>query len=120
MTCSGWVLAGGASRRVGRANAEWNILVACDMPHVTGAFLKELIEAAEASNSDCLVPETGGKLDPLCDVYPRRVAPAAKSAIHRKLFKMQDFISTLRPSHWPVPHARPLDNVNTPSEWTAK
>jgi molybdenum cofactor guanylyltransferase len=183
MTCSGYVLAGGASRRMGRDKAllplggatmveqiasavrnaagnvtiigpteryghlgfpvvpdkiencgplgglytalsitktDWNVLVACDMPHVTATFLTQLIEAAEASGADCLVPETGGKLDPLCAVYHRRVAPAAESAIHRKLLKMQDFISTLRTSRWPVPDPRPLHNVNTPAEWTAK
>jgi molybdopterin-guanine dinucleotide biosynthesis protein A len=101
--------------------AEWNLIVACDMPHVTEAFLKRLMEAAaEASDADCLVPETGGKLDPLCAVYHARVACAAESAIHHKLFKMHDFISTLRTSRWPVPDPRPLDNVNTPAEWSAK
>src|ERR1700686_5325525 len=111
---------GGLFTALAITKADWNVLVACDMPHVTGAFLKQLIEAAEASDGDCVVPETGGKLDPLCAVYHRRVAPAAESAIHRKLFKMQDLISTLRTSRWPVPDARPLHNVNTPSEWTAK
>jgi molybdopterin-guanine dinucleotide biosynthesis protein A len=72
MTCSGYVLAGGASRRMGH-----------DMAQL------------------------------LCAVYHRRVAPAAESAIHRKLFTMQDFISTIRTSRRP-------HNVNTPSEWSAK
>ena len=111
---------GGLYTALSITQTDWNILVACDMPHVTAAFLKQLIEAAEASGADCLVPETGGKLDPLCAVYHRRVAPAAESAIHRKLLKMQDFISTLRTSRWPVPDPRPLHNVNTPAEWTAK
>jgi molybdopterin-guanine dinucleotide biosynthesis protein A len=111
---------GGLFTALSITRADWNVLVACDMPQVTAAFLNQLIEAAKASDSDCLVPETDGKLNPLCAVYHRRVAPAAKSAIHHKLFKMQDFISTLRTSRWPVPDPRPLENVNTPAEWTAK
>jgi molybdenum cofactor guanylyltransferase len=111
---------GGLYTALSITQAEWNLLVACDMPHVTAAFLNQLIEASEVSDADCLIPETDGKLDPLCAVYHRRVASAAESAIHRKLFKMQDFISTLRTCHWPVRDARPLDNINTPSEWTAK
>jgi len=111
MTCSGFVLAGGMGRdkallplgagtmveQIASAvrSAAWNLIVACDMPHVPGAFLEQLIEAAASYRADCLIPETGGK------------------AIHRKLFKMQDFISTLRTSR--CPH-----NVNTPSEWSAK
>jgi molybdopterin-guanine dinucleotide biosynthesis protein A len=111
---------GGLFTALSITRADWNVIVACDMPHVTATFLNQLIKAAEISEADCLVPETGGKLDPLCAVYHRRVAPAAESAIHRKLFKMQDFISTLRTSRWPVPDARPLHNVNTPAEWSAK
>ncbi len=111
---------GGLYTALGLTVADWNLVVACDMPHLTAAFLKQLIEAAEASDADCLVPETGGKLDPLCAVYHARVLHAAESAIDRKLLKMHDFISTLRTSRWPVPDARPLHNVNTPTEWSAR
>jgi molybdopterin-guanine dinucleotide biosynthesis protein A len=102
--------------------ADWNIVVACDMPGVTEAFLKEMLQSAGESAADCLVPETAGKLDPLCAVYHRRLAHAAESAIHRKLFKMQDFISTLRTARWPVPDrfVKALANVNTPAEWSAR
>jgi molybdenum cofactor guanylyltransferase len=98
--------------------SDWNVLVACDMPCVTEAFLKQLIEAAEASDTDCVVPEIDGEIHPLCAVYHRRLVTAAESAIHRKLFKMQDFISTLRTSRWPVPDAALLRNMNTPLEWS--
>jgi molybdopterin-guanine dinucleotide biosynthesis protein A len=111
---------GGLYTALSITEADWNVLVACDMPHVTPEFLIQLFEAAETADADCLVPETAGKPDPLCAVYHRRVAPAAESAIQRKLFKMQDFISTLRTSRWPVRDPRPLSNVNTPSEWTAR
>ena len=102
--------------------ADWNIVVACDMPGVTETFLKQMLQAAEESGGDCLVPETGGKLDPLCAVYHCRLVHAAESAIHRKLFKMQDFISTLRTVRWPVPDSlqNALANVNTPAEWGAR
>ena len=100
--------------------ADWNLLVACDLPDLTEAFLKQLLTAAEASDADCLVPEIDGKIHPLCAVYHRRLLGAAESAIQRKLFKMQDFVSTLRASRWPVPDPRPLHNINTPLEWSAR
>ena len=50
----------------------------------------------------------------------RRVGPVAEAAIHRNLFKMQDFISILRTSSWPVADPRPLYNVNTPAEWSGR
>jgi molybdopterin-guanine dinucleotide biosynthesis protein A len=111
---------GGLYTALCRTEADWNLLVACDMPDVTGGFLSQLLEAAEALDADCLVPEINGKIDPLCAVYHRRLVTVAESAIHRKLFKMQDFVSTLRTSYWPVADPRPLFNVNTPAEWSTR
>ena len=109
---------GGLYTALRLGKADWNLLVACDMPDVTEDFLTQLLEAAEASDSDCLVPEIGGKTDPLCAVYHRRLVATAESAIARKLFKMQSFVSTLRTCYWPVPDARALVNLNTPAEWS--
>jgi molybdopterin-guanine dinucleotide biosynthesis protein A len=111
---------GGLYTALRATKADWNVLVACDMPGVSEDFLKQLLEAAEASGADCLVPETGGKLDPLCAVYHRRLDVAAESAIRQKLFKMHDFISTLRTCRWPVSDGQALLNVNTPAEWSAR
>lgn len=102
------------------STSDWNLIVACDMPDITEPFLKQLLAASEASDADCVVPEKDGKIHPLCAVYHRRLLPAAESAIHHKLFKMQDFISTLRAARWPVPDAGPLQNMNTPLEWNAR
>jgi molybdenum cofactor guanylyltransferase len=111
---------GGLYTALRLTDAEWNVLVACDMPLVNEGFLRGLIEAAEGSDADCVVPEIDGKIDPLCAVYHARVVHAAESAIHRKLFKMQDFVATLRASYWHVTDPRPLANVNTPAEWSAR
>lgn len=108
---------GGLYTALLHTRSDWNVLVACDMPDVTELFLKELLAEAESSDMDCVVPESSGRFDPLCAVYHRRVATAAKSAIQRKLFKMQDFVSTLRTRPWP---AAPLCNVNTPDDWSAR
>ena len=111
---------GGLYTALRATGADWNLLVACDMPHVTEMFLRQLLEAADGSDADCIVPEIDGKRDPLCAVYHRRLMGAARSAIDLKLFKMQDFIATLRTSYWRVRDPRPLQNVNTPAEWSAR
>jgi molybdopterin-guanine dinucleotide biosynthesis protein A len=111
---------GGLYTALVNTRAEWNLIVACDMPEVTEEFLAGLIEAAEVSQADCLVPDTDGQMDPLCAVYHARVRAAAESAIHRNLFKMQDFVSTLHAIRRPVLDPRPLKNVNTPAQWSAR
>jgi len=111
---------GGVYTALANTHAEWNLIVACDMPEVTVEFLVSLLQAAAVAQADCLVPETDGQTDPLCAVYRGSVLAAAESAIHRKLFKMQDFVSTLHFVRMPVFDQRPLKNVNTPAQWSAR
>ncbi len=102
----------------GATAADWILLVACDLPHLTAAFLRELLAAASAEH-DCIVAEADGRLQPLCAVYHRRLLPAAETALQCKLFKMHDFVAGLRPLRYPAPDASLLRNVNTPDEWEA-
>jgi molybdopterin-guanine dinucleotide biosynthesis protein A len=99
---------GGFYTALRRTEADWDVLVACDTTHVT----------AEGLDGDCVVP-VAGKI-PLCADYHRHLVTAAESPIHRKLFKMQDFVSTLRTSYWRVTDAWTLLNVNTPAEWSTR
>ena len=90
------------------------------MPSLTVELLEDLFRAAEESDVDAVVPESAGGLDPLCAVYHRSCLAKAAAAIDRKIFKMQDFVSTLRFRRWPVPDPAPLENVNTPDEWNSR
>jgi molybdopterin-guanine dinucleotide biosynthesis protein A len=111
---------GGLHAALSATNAAWNVLVACDMPAVTGRLLEELLAAAEACGADVLVPETPGGLEPLCAVYHARLLPAVESAIQSKHLKMHDFVSTVharnKACRWPVPDAGLFRNLNTPQQ----
>jgi molybdopterin-guanine dinucleotide biosynthesis protein A len=128
---------GGVYTALVSTRAEWNLIVACDMPLVTPEFLEALFRDAESgpSTADCVIPELTvepeldqqeldregrlRRLDPLCAVYQRRCATAARRAIDRKVLKMHDFVSTLRLRKHPVADPAPLSNVNTPTEWSS-
>lgn len=105
---------GGLHAALSATTAEWNVLVACDMPAVTGRLLEELLAAAESSGADALVPLTPGGLEPLCAVYHARLLPVVESAILSKLLKMHDFISTIQARFWPAPDPAVFRNLNTP------
>jgi len=117
---------GGICTALEQSTADWNLIVACDMPGVSAAFLKELLRAAEASGADGLVPETataagsaGRQLHPLCAVYHRRVLSRALRQIGIKSFKMHEFLAILPIVRFPV--AAPfVQNVNTPLDWAAR
>jgi molybdopterin-guanine dinucleotide biosynthesis protein A len=108
---------GGVFTALSATQAEWNLIVACDMPDVTAEFLEDLLRAAKTTEADCLVPETAAGLDPLCAVYRRRCGALAGAAISRKILKMHDFVSSLQAATWLVSDPSPLGNVNTPAEW---
>ena len=109
---------GGLHAALSATTADWNVLVACDMPGVTHQLLEELLTAAEDAGSDALVPQTPGGLEPLCAVYHARLLPAVESAIQSSLLKMHDFVSIIQARLWPVSQAGFFRNLNTPEELT--
>jgi len=111
---------GGLYTALKMTHAEWNLLVACDMPGLTVEFLGELLAAAIKRGSACLVPETESGQHPLCAVYHRRAVGAVEFAIQHKRFKMHDLIQLLEAASWPVRDAAVLENVNTPLEWGSR
>jgi len=97
--------------------ADWNLVVACDMPGLTVTFLSDLLAAAKQLGCACLAPQTDSGLHPLCAVYHRRAGAAVEFAIQHKRFKMHDLLKSLGAVSWPVADASLLENVNTPLEW---
>jgi molybdopterin-guanine dinucleotide biosynthesis protein A len=102
------------------SQADWNLVVACDMPNVTAGFLSSLLDAAEAADAAVLAPATLDGLHPLCAVYHRRALPGVRSLIERRSFKMHDALNDLQAVHWPIADASLLENINTPAEWNAR
>jgi molybdopterin-guanine dinucleotide biosynthesis protein A len=99
--------------------ADWNLIVACDMPSVTAGFLSSLLDAAEAANATALVPETPHGLHPLCAVYHRRALADIESLIAAGSLKMHNALNYLQAAHWPIAEGSFLENINTPAEWSA-
>ena len=71
--------------------AEWNLVVACDMPHLSVEFLSFLLSAASAAQADILLPlDRDGRPEPLCAVYARRCGPAIWDAVRAGVHKMTE------------------------------
>ena len=111
---------GGLYTALKMTGADWNLVVACDMPGITAAFLAELLAAARERDCTALVPDSGSGLHPLCAVYHRRAVGAVELAIKHKRFKMHDLLKALGAVSWPVADAQILENVNTPVEWGSR
>lgn len=99
--------------------ADWNLVVACDMPNLTAPFLRTLLETAGDRDPDLLLPQDpAGRAEPLCAAYHRRCLPAIQTAIRQDIHKMTEAFDPLRVLRWPIADARVFANLNSPADWT--
>lgn len=97
--------------------ADWNLIVACDMPGISSGILCELLRRAETAESNCIAAAApGGEPEPLCAVYHQRCLPVLAQAIRDKRFKMKDLVSEMGVISVSVSPTA-LANVNTPKDW---
>ena len=113
---------GGLYTALASAMAERTLVLACDMPFVTGAFLEYL--AGCSIGYDAAVPRDRRGLHPLCAVYARSVAPHIRRSIDEGVRKVREAIDPLRirvidgaALERFDPAGRLLENVNTPDDY---
>ncbi len=111
---------GGLLTALENTTAEWNLVVACDMPGLTANALRELLAAAEnAGSRRCVVPVTNDLPQPLCALYHRDCLPVVGRAVAAGHLRMQDLVKQIDsvPAFGFDPQV--FENVNTWREWLA-
>jgi molybdopterin-guanine dinucleotide biosynthesis protein A len=98
---------GGIATALRVSSAKWNLIVACDMPYLTGAWLEFLMERANRSGADVVLPENFNGLEPLCAMYHRRSEAALRAALGWGMRKVTEVLQSLQ-----------LDRIQ-PAEWQA-
>jgi molybdopterin-guanine dinucleotide biosynthesis protein A len=110
----------GIEAALSATDAEWNLIVACDMP----ALEETTLEGLFAAGGDCALPEyENGQLEPLCAVYNRRCHAAVRNALESGVRRITDALRSAAPPlalrYVRVDHSEPFANLNTPSELRA-
>jgi molybdenum cofactor guanylyltransferase len=101
-----------------RHGAEWNLLVACDMPGVCEELFVRLIRRAEEGGVDCVVPITpDGHEHPLCALYNRACRDGWEDALAQGLTRVGQIVRRFRVAHCEIHDEEHLRNVNTPGDW---
>jgi molybdopterin-guanine dinucleotide biosynthesis protein A len=109
---------GGIEAALSASAAEWNLIVACDMPGASAPFLSALLEEAEASGAECLIPVSGPERpEPLCAVYHRECLPVITSALEKNVRKVTYSLAGLRVAYRHVTMPGWAVNLNTPEDW---
>lgn len=98
---------GGILAALDHTQSDWNLMVACDMPGISGEFLSRILEAAEKSTDDVLLPiGPGGRPEPLCAAYHRRALKALESVLPRANGKSPGPCRLSVPRDWLYPNWR--------------
>jgi molybdopterin-guanine dinucleotide biosynthesis protein A len=79
----------GATRR------EWNLIVSCDMPFLTGEWLKFLLERATKSKAQIVFPHSASGPEPLCACWQTEALESLRSGFARGVRKVTDGIALL-------------------------
>lgn len=98
--------------------AEWNLVVACDMPRVSSDFLRRLLERARNGDADGVIPAgPSGLAEPLCAAYHRRCLPVIHRALETGVHKVMHALADVPLDIWSISESACFLNVNTRQEW---
>jgi molybdenum cofactor guanylyltransferase len=98
--------------------AEFNLIVACDMPNLQDQHLGALLRQAVETRAECLITlDQDNRRHPLCAVYRSTCLPVVSRALDNGRLRLLDLLDDLKARAFPVTY--PLLNVNTPAEWMA-
>jgi molybdenum cofactor guanylyltransferase len=108
---------GGIHAALSESTAEWNLIVACDMPKLETTFLEALLERADQEPCDCLVPlSLPSRPEPLCAVWHKPALGSIEAALQGGVRRMSEALKLLNTHYWPADPAW-FANANTPQEW---
>ncbi len=112
---------GGLHTALTRSPGRRTLVVAGDLPFLSGAFLRHL--AVRTPHADAVVPRNAAGLQPLCAVYDRGCAEAIRARIERGRHRLMDLAGWLRVTEVEPDEVAAFDpdgmllfNVNTPAD----
>ena len=120
---------GGIATALRASDAEWNLIVACDLPYLTREWLEYLLQRARDSAEEAVVarnltPANRRGAEPLCAMYQKGSEPELRRALERGVRKVTDGLAELRvemiePAKWKGFDSDGLlfKNVNTPADY---
>jgi molybdopterin-guanine dinucleotide biosynthesis protein A len=105
------------------STGELTLVVACDLPFLSGPFLAHLAAAA-TGEVDVVIPRTVDGYQPLCALYARRSITPIRRRIEAGQLKVLDVLADVRVREIGASEIAPFDpdgtlffNVNTPEDY---
>jgi molybdenum cofactor guanylyltransferase len=115
---------GGIATALRTSIAEWNLVIACDLPYLTREWLEFLVTRAGGSEADAVLPMNERGAEPLCAMYRNRSTVAIREALDRGTRKVTDGLASVRtefiePREWKGFDSDGLlfKNMNSPADY---
>ncbi len=117
---------GGIATALRVSDAPWNLVIACDLPYLTKAWLEFLVESAvgAADGVGAIVPMNERGAEPLCAMYAKEGETAIRAALEGGTRKVTDGLASLRvkylePAEWKGFDSEGLlfKNMNSPEDY---
>ncbi|HKQ85702.1 MAG TPA: molybdenum cofactor guanylyltransferase [Candidatus Acidoferrales bacterium] len=114
----------GIATALSHSESPWILILACDLPYLTGDWLAWLIARAEKSGAQIVMPYTAQNPQPLAAMYRRECGPAIVRSLRSGVRRVKDAlaqftIEALPESEWRQfdPEGIVLKSMNTPSDY---
>jgi molybdopterin-guanine dinucleotide biosynthesis protein A len=119
---------GGIATALRTSDAEWNLIVACDLPYLSKPWLEFLVRRAQAqeanADTNAVVPMNVQRPEPLCAMYRKSCEATFRVALEKGTRKVTDGLAQVRveylePAEWKCFDSDGLlfKNMNTPADY---
>jgi molybdopterin-guanine dinucleotide biosynthesis protein A len=107
-----------------QAKAKWVLIVSCDMPFLTGEWMRELFLRSMRNNAQVVVPRSAGGLEPMCACWRTSARRVIEAQFNRGTRKIGDVFKHLKTEVLDEPVWKRFDtenrlfwNMNTPADY---
>lgn len=111
------------------SKSTWNVVAACDMPHIHERFLRGLLDLANKQHTaDAVIPVVDGRMHPLLAAYRKETAEGLEHRLIKGQLRMVEWVQELNAvfvreeqleAVTGLDPRRILFNMNTPGEYLA-
>lgn len=111
---------GGIVTALSTSSADWNLILACDLPFLTAEWIDWLISRTVHCSAQAIVPKSKQGLEPLAAIYHRDCGPVFAAAFERGVRSVREALRHVTIDHiarnqWPALDSSGvlLRNINT-------
>jgi molybdopterin-guanine dinucleotide biosynthesis protein A len=109
---------GGIATALSASQAEWNLIVACDMPAVPDGALDRILAVARKSGADSVIPCPGSRLQPVCAAYRHSALAGLNRAVQDGVRALHRALEYIQVQRLEFEHESWFQNLNTREEWS--